>query len=49
LPDRHRWLADVFVDESARERGIGTWMVGVTMEIDLRPTRPKVDDVGLTR
>jgi hypothetical protein len=48
LPDRHRWLADVFVDESAPERGSGTWMVGVPKEIDLRP-RPKVDDVGLTR
>jgi GNAT superfamily N-acetyltransferase len=26
------WIADVFVDDSARGRGIGTWMVGVLVD-----------------
>jgi hypothetical protein len=34
----------VFVDESARLRGIGRWMLGVLVEIELRATRPNVDD-----
>jgi GNAT superfamily N-acetyltransferase len=26
------WLCDVFVDESARSRGIGTWLVGAIVD-----------------
>jgi GNAT superfamily N-acetyltransferase len=35
------WIADVFVDESARGLGIGTWMVGAVVE--------RLKESGVTR